>query len=69
MAEPLLNGALGNTSIGPRPFIGPNHNSEKRASSIGSTRPFLEHLKDTHKRKSAAIYDKLSEEKMEISFQ
>ena len=44
MAEPLLNGALGKTSMGPRPFLGPNHNSEKRASSIGSEGPFLEHL-------------------------
>ena len=44
MAEPLLNRALGNTSMGPRPLLGPNHNSEKRASSIRSTRPFLEHL-------------------------
>ena len=41
----LLNGAFGNTSMGPEPFLGPNHNSEKRASSIGSIRPFLEHLR------------------------
>ena len=41
MAEPLLNGALGKTSMGPRPFLGPNHNPEKRASSMKSTDPVL----------------------------
>ena len=38
----LLNGALGDTTMGPRPFLGPNHNPEKRASSIRSTDPVLE---------------------------
>ena len=36
MAKPLQRGALGNTSMGPRQFLGPNHNPEKIASLIRS---------------------------------
>ena len=37
----LLHGAFGDTTIGPRPFLGLNHNPEKGASSIGSSDPNL----------------------------
>ena len=37
----LLNGAFGDTTMGPRPFLGPNNNPEKRASLIRSTGPVL----------------------------
>ena len=37
----LLNGAFGDTTMGPSPFLGPNHNPEKRASSIRSNDPVL----------------------------
>ena len=45
MAKPLQRGALGNTSIGPRQFLGPNHNPEQNASWIRSPTPVLGHLK------------------------
>ena len=44
---PLQRGALGNTSMGPRQFLGPNHNPEKIASSIRSPIPVLGHFSVT----------------------
>ena len=36
-----LNESFGDTIMGPWPFLGPNHNPEKRASSMKSTDPVL----------------------------
>ena len=47
MAKPLQRGALVNTSMGPRQFLGPNHNPEKIASSIRGPIPVLGHLNVT----------------------
>ena len=41
MAKPIQRGALGNTSKGPRQFLGPNHNPEKIASLIRRPTPVL----------------------------
>ena len=51
MAKPLQRGALVNTSMGPRQFLGPNHNPEKIASSIRGPIPVLGHLNVTLSRK------------------
>ena len=47
MAKPLQRGALVNTSMDPREFLGPNHNPAKIASSIRSPTPVLGHLSVT----------------------